>query len=69
MPDAYAIRARFYDLGRAEDGMFNMTRLALSFASEVNGVSRLHGTASKALLNPFWPGLLCRYLLLEAEKD
>jgi len=49
---------RFYDLGRAEDGTFNMTYLALSFASEVNAVSRLHGKASRALLKPFWPGLL-----------
>jgi phosphorylase/glycogen(starch) synthase len=49
---------RFYDLGRAEDGTFNMTYLALSFASEVNGVSKLHGVASRALLDPYWPGLL-----------
>jgi phosphorylase/glycogen(starch) synthase len=49
---------RFYDLGRSEDDQFNMTYLALSFASHVNGVSRLHGIASRRLLKPFWPGLL-----------
>jgi phosphorylase/glycogen(starch) synthase len=49
---------RFYDLGRADDGQFNMTYLAMSFASKVNGVSKLHGIASRQLLGPFWPGLL-----------
>ena len=49
---------RFFDLGRGADDQFNMTHLALSFASEVNGVSKLHGAASRALLKPFWPGLL-----------
>ncbi|MCA8955202.1 MAG: alpha-glucan family phosphorylase, partial [Planctomycetes bacterium] len=49
---------RFFDLGRDGEGQFNMTYLALSFASMVNGVSKLHGTASRALLGPFWPGLL-----------
>lgn len=49
---------RFFALGRSEDGQFNMTWLALSFASMVNGVSKLHGTASRALLKAFWPGLL-----------
>jgi phosphorylase/glycogen(starch) synthase len=49
---------RFFDLGRGDDNQFNMTYLALSFASHVNGVSKLHGVASRQLLKPFWPGLL-----------
>lgn len=50
---------RFYGLGRAgEDESFNMTYLALSFSSYVNGVSRLHARVSRELLRPFWPGLL-----------
>ena len=43
-------------LGRAgNEPDFNMTYLALSFAAFVNGVSELHGHASRALLHPFWP--------------
>jgi phosphorylase/glycogen(starch) synthase len=49
---------RFYDLGRTREGEFNMTWLALSFASYVNGVSRLHERASRRLLADYWPGLL-----------
>lgn len=51
---------RFFALGRTEhDGAtFNMTYLALSFASYCNGVSKLHGEMSKDLLHPFWPGSL-----------
>jgi glycogen phosphorylase/synthase len=51
---------RFMALGQAEGekGNFNMTYLALNFASFANGVSEMHGTASKKLLQPFWPGLL-----------
>jgi len=51
---------RFYALGRAEDDQeeFNMTYLALSNSSYCNGVSKLHGTASRALLKGFWPRLL-----------
>jgi starch phosphorylase len=33
-----------------------MTYLGMSFASRVNGVSQLHGIASRKLLKPFWPG-------------
>lgn len=51
--------SKFYDLGRAgDDESFNMTYLALSFSSYVNGVSRLHARVSRELLRPFWPGLL-----------
>jgi len=37
---------------------FNMTFLALSFASKVNGVSEMHGGVSRELLHAWWPGLL-----------
>ena len=48
---------RFWSLGRAaaQEGEFNMTYLALSFSSFVNGVSRLHGLASRKLLHEYWP--------------
>ena len=51
---------RFYALGHAKDeaGDFNMTYLALNFVSYCNGVSRLHGVASRNLLHPFFPGLI-----------
>jgi phosphorylase/glycogen(starch) synthase len=51
---------RFFALGQAEGerGTFNMTYLALSFSSFANGVSELHGQASRRLLRPVWPGLL-----------
>jgi phosphorylase/glycogen(starch) synthase len=51
---------RFMQLGQAEGekGTFNMTYLALNFASSANGVSQMHGTASRKLLRPLWPGLL-----------
>ena len=51
---------RFYALGQAEGdrSAFNMTYLALQFSSFCNGVSALHGMASRKLLRPFWPGLL-----------
>jgi alpha-glucan phosphorylase-like protein len=51
---------RFYGMGLAEDDResFNMTYLALSFASFANGVSKLHGQVSRELLRPFWPRLL-----------
>ncbi|MDZ4774183.1 MAG: alpha-glucan family phosphorylase [Planctomycetota bacterium] len=51
---------RFFALGCAEDdkGSFNMSYLAMNFASFVNGVSRLHGEVSQKLLHPFWPRLL-----------
>jgi phosphorylase/glycogen(starch) synthase len=51
---------RFFALGQASGGTseFNMTYLAMNFAGFVNGVSKLHGIASKKLLHAFWPGLL-----------
>lgn len=51
---------RFFALGQAGGAAreFNMTYLAMNFAGFVNGVSKLHGVASKKLLHPFWPGLL-----------
>ena len=51
---------RFYALGQAgeEQDDFNMTYLALNFVSYCNGVSQLHGTASRNLLHPFFPALV-----------
>src|SRR5262249_8324239 len=51
---------RFMSLGQADGdkGTFNMTYLALRLASFANGVSDMHGVASKKLLRPMWPGLL-----------
>jgi phosphorylase/glycogen(starch) synthase len=51
---------RFMHLGQGEGdkGVFNMTYLALNFASFANGVSEMHGTASRKLLRSLWPGLL-----------
>ena len=51
---------RFFSLGQAagQATEFNMTYLAMSFAGFVNGVSKLHGLASRKLLHAFWPGLL-----------
>lgn len=51
---------RFYGLGHTDSDQadFNMTYLAMNFSSYRNGVSRLHGVASRKLLHSFWPGLL-----------
>ncbi|GAB4138159.1 MAG: hypothetical protein Fur0037_03710 [Planctomycetota bacterium] len=50
---------KFFALGQAGSSReFNMTYLAMSFAGYVNGVSKLHGIASRRLLSPFWSGLL-----------
>ena len=59
---------RFMALGQAEGekGNFNMTYLALNFASFANGVSAMHGVASKKLLRPLWPGLLESEVPIEA---
>jgi phosphorylase/glycogen(starch) synthase len=59
---------RFMALGQAEGekGSFNMTYLALNFASVANGVSQMHGTASRRLLQPLWPGLLESEVPVEA---
>jgi len=59
---------RFYGLGQGEDdkGNFNMTYLALNFASWVNGVSKLHGEVSRRLLHPFYPRLLEREVPVHA---
>ncbi len=59
---------RFLASGRApgQGGPFNMTYLAMSFASWINGVSRRHGEVSRRLLHPFWPGLLENELPVES---
>jgi starch phosphorylase len=47
---------RVLDLGRSPEanGAFNMTRLALSGARHVNGVSRIHGRVSRRLCQDQW---------------
>ena len=51
---------RFFALGQADgdQGSFNMTYLAMNFATHINGVSELHGKVSQGLLHSFWNGLL-----------
>ena len=51
---------RFYGLGTTDQSRdaFNMTYLALGFSSFCNGVSKLHGVASRGLLHDYWPRLL-----------
>ncbi|SFI40775.1 starch phosphorylase [Paenibacillus sp. UNC496MF] len=47
-------RERILSLGRA-DGAFNMTRLAVSTSSRVNGVSKLHGDVTRELFRRWMP--------------
>ncbi len=51
---------RFYEMGLTEEKRdeFNMTYLAMGFSSFCNGVSKLHGIASRNLLRDYWPRLL-----------
>ncbi|MCG3133884.1 MAG: hypothetical protein HMLKMBBP_01150 [Planctomycetes bacterium] len=51
---------RFFALGVASDDAhgFNMTKLAIEFASVVNAVSEKHGEVSRSLLRSFQPALL-----------
>jgi alpha-glucan phosphorylase-like protein len=51
---------RFLSLGTLEGDRttFNMTYLAMGFASFVNGVSKLHGEVSRDLLRDYWPRIL-----------
>ncbi len=58
-PDALGALGALGDPEDPDDnGDFDMTRLALQFASFVNGVSRIHGQVSRGLLHGSWPGLL-----------
>jgi starch phosphorylase len=54
-------RQQFLDLGRERPGderdLFNNTVLALRTASFSNGVSRLHGSVSRAMFTDLWPGV------------
>ncbi|WP_127530255.1 alpha-glucan family phosphorylase [Paenibacillus kobensis] len=47
-------RDRILSLGRL-DGAFNMTRLAVSTSSKVNGVSKLHGEVTRELFHQWMP--------------
>ncbi|MGA0058691.1 MAG: alpha-glucan family phosphorylase [Planctomycetota bacterium] len=61
VPDSAGVPwERFLRFGRADEGAsdFNMSYLALTFSSYCNGVSKLHGIASRELLHPYWPNLL-----------
>ena len=51
---------RFWALGHSaeQQDAFNMTFLALGFSAFCNGVSALHGIASRELLHGYWPSLL-----------
>ncbi|WP_219838866.1 alpha-glucan family phosphorylase [Paenibacillus sp. R14(2021)] len=49
-----ADRERVLALGRL-DGAFNMTRLAVSTSSKVNGVSKLHGEVTRDLFHNWMP--------------
>lgn len=53
-------REEFLALGRENTGdlqsPFNMATLAIKTASFVNGVSKLHGSVSRALFKNLWPG-------------
>jgi starch phosphorylase len=51
-------RQRFLALGEYDNGygpQFNMTALALRTASNVNGVSALHGEVTRKMWQPIWP--------------
>lgn len=51
-------REGFYRLGRDDDqGMFNMTLLAMRLSGHCNGVSRLHGDISRELFSDLYPGI------------
>ncbi|MFB3853015.1 MAG: alpha-glucan family phosphorylase [Vicinamibacterales bacterium] len=53
-------RDRFLALGAYDNGggtMFNMTALALRTSGSVNAVSQLHGTVTRRMWAPIWPGV------------
>ena len=53
-------RDQFLALGAHDSGsgvLFNMTALALRTARSVNAVSALHGTVTRRMWAPMWPGL------------
>ncbi|QEW02804.1 alpha-glucan family phosphorylase [Microbacterium lushaniae] len=52
---ALALGAEDYPGGDA--GVFNMAVLGLHLGQHANGVSRLHGTVSRAMFGTLWPGV------------
>lgn len=51
-------RNQFMDLGKHQETWgpaFNMTVLALRLSGQANGVSKLHGSVSRAMWHPIWP--------------
>jgi starch phosphorylase len=62
-------RQRFLALGEYDNGsgpLFNMTALALRTAANVNGVSALHGTVTRAMWQPIWPELTAERVPVKA---
>lgn len=60
-----ATREQVLELGRIED-KFNMTRLALSMAAKVNGVSKIHAETSRDLFHGWMPEMLREDIPVEA---
>ena len=72
VPDSAGVPwERFLRFGRADESAtdFNMSYLALTFSSYCNGVSKLHGIASRELLHPYWPNLLREEVPVDAVTN
>ena len=52
--DILALGAETFDGG--DPGVFNMAVMGMRLAQRVNGVSRLHGSVSRAMFSGLWPG-------------
>ena len=52
--DILALGAETYEGG--DPGVFNMAVMGMRLAQRVNGVSRLHGSVSRAMFTGLWPG-------------
>jgi glycogen phosphorylase len=52
--DILALGAETFDGG--DPGVFNMAVMGMRLAQRVNGVSRLHGSVSRAMFTGLWPG-------------
>ena len=53
-------REEFLALGHYDNGngpQFNMTALAMRSAGAINAVSQLHGTVTREMFGPLWPGV------------
>ncbi|SFE39929.1 starch phosphorylase [Paenibacillus catalpae] len=63
-----ADRERVLSLGRM-DGAFNMTRLAVSTSSKVNGVSKLHGEVTRELFHRWMPHIPVRDIPVDSVTN